>query len=172
MNKIILLGYMGSGKSTIAKLLAEKTTIPFIDLDDRIESQEKLSIKTIFETKGEIYFRKIEHAILKCLMESDESFILSLGGGTPCYAGNHKFLNGNRILSVYLKASISELSERLARDKSKRPAIASLRDDELSEFIAKHLFERSHFYNMADYTVTVDGKSPLAIVCEIETLLF
>lgn len=171
MVKIILLGYMGSGKSTIAKLAAKKMGLPFIDLDAKIEERENASVENIFERNGEIYFRKIEHEVFKELMASNENFLLSLGGGTPCYAGNHEFLNGFNITSIYLKASIKELCERLIKSKIKRPLIANMNNEELSEFIARHLFERSFFYTKATHTIVVDGKSPSLIVSQIELLV-
>ena len=171
MDKIILLGYMGCGKSTIAKLLAQQKGLPFKDLDEFIENRENISIKSLFELKGEIYFRKIEHDILKELTTSSESFVLSLGGGTPCYANNHELLKGPGISSVYLKASVTELYYRLIRNKAKRPLIAAMDNKELEEFIAKHLFERSYFYTKAMYTVSIDEKSPKTLVAEIEKLL-
>src|SRR5437867_4210828 len=107
--KIVLLGYMGSGKSIIGRLLAESLNILHSDLDQIIEKSEKQSIKNIFETKGEIYFRKIEHKIFHDLMVKTGKLILSLGGGTPCYANNHEFLNGEGVVSRYLKVSIDTL---------------------------------------------------------------
>ena len=104
---------MGSGKSTIAVFLAQKLQIPFKDLDQIIENETQMTIKTIFESKGEIYFRKLEHTILKQLMTLNESFVLSLGGGTPCYANNHEFLKGEGIVSFYLKVAIETLANRL-----------------------------------------------------------
>lgn len=171
MSKIILLGYMGSGKSTIAKLLAEKINIPFKDLDEIIEIEENLSIKNIFEQKGELYFRKIEHAALKKLTASAESFVLSLGGGTPCYSHNHRLIEGKGIVSIYLKASVEELYQRLSNEKDTRPLIAFLNNAERKEFIAKHVFERSFFYNKATNTVVVDHKNATQVVTEIENLL-
>jgi len=83
---IVLLGYMGCGKSSIGNELASKTAMEFLDLDDYIESQEKKSISQIFEDHGEIYFRKKEHLYLKEVLEKYKNSIISLGGGTPCFA--------------------------------------------------------------------------------------
>ena len=170
MNKIILLGYMGSGKSTIAQKLALSLNLPFIDLDQYIEQNENVSIKKLFESNKEIKFRKLEHQYLKELLANNDSFVLSLGGGTPCYANNHLLLQGDNITSVYLKASIETLTNRLKHEKDSRPLLANQPDDELSEFIAKHLFERSYFYTHAKHTIKVDGKSVETIVTEIAAL--
>ena len=170
MNKIILLGYMGSGKSTIAQKLALSVRLAFIDLDQYIEQIEKITIKTLFESNKEIQFRKLEHQYLKELIANSDSFVLSLGGGTPCYANNHLMLQGNGIASIYLKASIETLTERLKLEKDSRPLLANQSDAELSEFIAKHLFERSYFYTHASQTINVDGKSVDNIVAEITAL--
>lgn len=171
MKKIIVLGYMGSGKTTIAELLSEKTKIKTLDLDKIIEERLSLPVKTIFETKGEIYFRKIEHQIFSELMLNDEKIILSLGGGTPCYAGNHLLLKGEDVISVYLKASIETLYKRLLETNQNRPLLSDLEKEDMKEFIAKHLFDRSYYYNQATFKVAVDGKEAEAIVKEIESLL-
>jgi len=171
MNKIILLGYMGSGKTVIAALLAQKIGFEVKDLDALIEKREQLSVGEVFARKGEIYFRKIEHLLLKELMASNEQFVLSLGGGTPCYANNHELLNGNGVISIYLKANIDTLFDRLVPSKSQRPLLAEKSDEDLKEFIAKHLFERSYFYNKASQVIVVDAKSPETIVSEIGQLL-
>ncbi|GFD82090.1 shikimate kinase [Tenacibaculum sp. KUL118] len=170
--KIVLLGYMASGKSTIGRVLAEKMQIPFIDLDEYIEEKEGKTVSEIFENNGEIYFRKQEHVYLKKLLEKQNKFILSLGGGTPCYAGNMDVLiSVNDVKSVYLKTNITTIVDRLTNEKSKRPLVARLNKDELSEFVAKHLFERSYFYNKATYKLIVDNKSIHETVEELEKLL-
>lgn len=171
MQKIVLVGYMGVGKSTLGKMLSEKMNFKHIDLDTYIEAQELLSVKDIFSQKGEIYFRKVEHEAFKSLLETDENLIISTGGGTPCYANNHLLLNSDAVKSIYLKASISQLFERLKNDKSERPLIAKCSDEELQEFIAKNLFERSYFYNQSSFKINIDGKSPLALAEEILNLL-
>jgi shikimate kinase len=171
MKKIILLGYMGCGKSTIANKLSGMIQIPYIDLDEYIEKNEKLTIKQIFENHGEIHFRKLEHAYFLELLNSPTTNIIGLGGGTPCYANNHELLQGDGVTSIYLKASIDTLFNRLATNKSKRPLIADKSDEEMKEFIAKHLFDRSYYYNHAEYKVNVDDKSIEETVNDILNLL-
>src|SRR5690606_30914132 len=101
MKKIILLGYMGCGKSTIAQNLSKITNIPFLDLDNCIENRAGLSINEIFEKHGEIYFRKLEHQMFIELLGSSEESIIGLGGGTPCYANNHQLLKREHVTSIY-----------------------------------------------------------------------
>ncbi len=170
MRKIILIGYMGSGKTTLAKLLSEKIQIPSYDLDQIIEEKEQKSISDIFKTKGEIYFRKQEHLLFKEILDSPQNLILSLGGGTPCYANNHELLKDEETISIYLKASVDTILERLESVKD-RPLLSGMAKDEKQEFIAKHLFDRSYYYNQAKYTISVDGKSPERIVQDIILLL-
>lgn len=169
--KIVLLGYMASGKSTLGKHLAEKMQVPFIDLDMYIETQEKMTIKSIFKEKGEIYFRKIEHLYLKELLEDNTNTVLSLGGGAPCYAGNMNLISTSKVLSIYLQASIPTLSNRLLKEKRNRPLIADIPNDAVPEFVAKHLFERVPFYEKATYTVKIDEKEVKTVVSEIESFL-
>ncbi|QMU65002.1 MAG: shikimate kinase [Flavobacteriaceae bacterium] len=170
--KLVLLGYMGSGKTVIGKILSDKLFLPFIDLDRYIVEKEHASIAEIFKTKGEVYFRKIEHQYLKKLLSSNENFVLSLGGGTPCYAGNMNLItNTPAITSIYLNANISTLTNRLREEKEKRPLIDKLQDRDLTEFIAKHLFERNHFYEQATYKTDVSNKTIKTVVTEIRILL-
>ncbi|SFF27526.1 shikimate kinase [Flavobacterium xueshanense] len=171
MKKIILLGYMGCGKSTIANNLSKNIGIPFVDLDKKIEERVNLSINVIFEKHGEIYFRKLEHEVLVELLNSPEQLIIGLGGGTPCYADNHELLKGDNVVSIYLKASIQTLFSRLNHNKSKRPLIAAKNEDEMKEFIAKHLFDRSFYYNQAQYKVVVDYKTIDQTVLDIVAIL-
>lgn len=171
MKKIVLLGYMGCGKSTIAQNLSKITNIPFLDLDKIIEERAKMSINEIFEKHGEIYFRKLEHEIFVELLQSSENNIIGLGGGTPCYANNHELLKGENVASIYLKASIDTLYNRLVYNKSKRPLIANMNEEEMKEFIAKHLFDRSFYYNQAQHKVVVDDRSVEETVQDILEIL-
>lgn len=171
MKKIVLLGYMGCGKSTIAQNLSKITNIPFLDLDKCIEERANLSINEIFEKHGEVYFRKLEHEMFVELLQSSENNIIGLGGGTPCYANNHELLKGEGVTSIYLKASIATLYNRLVHNKSKRPLIANMNEEEMKEFIAKHLFDRSFYYNQAKHKVSVDNKSVEETVQDILEIL-
>ncbi|MGL2963723.1 shikimate kinase [Flavobacterium sp. RSB2_4_14] len=171
MQKVILIGYMAVGKTTIAQLLAIKMKWKWVDLDKTIEKKMNLSIKELFQQKGEIYFRRIEHEVFKELVENNERLIISTGGGTPCYANNHLFLNGDAVFSVYLQASIPVIFERLKKAKSERPLVANQTEDELKKFIAKNLFDRSYFYNQATVKINVDTKTPEEITDEIGQLL-
>ena len=171
MKKIILLGYMGCGKSTIAEKLSGLLHLPFVDLDKSIEAKSEMSINQIFETFGEVYFRKLEHDVFVELLATSKNQIIGLGGGTPCYANNHELLKGKGITSIYLKASVETLFNRLSHNKSKRPIVANKSEAELQEFIAKHLFDRSYYYNQAEYKVAVDGKSIDETVTDIMSIL-
>ena len=169
--KILLVGYMGVGKTSLGKKLEKKVGFSCYDLDELIEKKENSTIETIFKNKGEIYFRKVEHNLFKTFIERDEDFILSLGGGTPCYANNHLLLQKDDVISIYLKASIETLVEKLKNKRAKRPLIKNLSKDELQEYIAKHLFDRNFYYQNAKFKVNIDGKKKKEIVEEILQLI-
>lgn len=169
--KIILVGYMGSGKTTLGKVLADRLNVPFFDLDDYIESTEKKTIAEIFETDGQIKFRNKEHRYLTELLEKSGAMVLATGGGAPCYSGNMDLMLKASPNVFYLSVSIPELVKRLAPEKEKRPLIAHLSEDEMPEFLGKHLFERRNFYSQAHHTIACDKKSMEEILAEIELLL-
>lgn len=172
MKKLILIGYMGCGKTTISNELSKKLQIPVVDLDQFIEENLKMSVEKIFETKGELYFRKIEHQFFLELVQNEDRLIISTGGGTPCYYDNHLMLSQPNVVSIYLKASLETLFSRLQQnEKKQRPLVSHLDPDEAKEFIAKHLFERSFYYNQASNVIEVDGKSVDEIVNEINISL-
>ena len=168
--KLVFLGYMASGKSAVASDFSTLLNLEFIDLDAYIEKQEGASISEIFASKGEVYFRKKENHYLIDLLDQDRSFILSVGGGTPCFTGNMKIIQ-EKAISVYLKASIQTIYKRIVNEKSKRPLVAEIPDQDLEEFIAKHLFERAPYYKKASYTVNVDDKSIKDLSKEISELM-
>ncbi len=165
--KIVLIGYMGCGKSTIGKQLAIETALPFIDLDTYIETKEACSISQLFASKGEIYFRTQEHKYLQELLAKKNSFVLSLGGGTPCYSENNALLLAAGIETIYLKATVATLSERVRNSNENRPLLKGVSSSEYSAFIAKHLFERAPYYLEAKHIVTVDKRAVPLLVQEI-----
>ena len=165
-----MIGYMASGKSSIGKKLAKKMNLSFVDLDEYIAKEENLTIPDIFRTKGEIYFRKKETTYLNQLLQSKDNFILAVGGGTPCYGNNIDIINKNA-KSIYLKSSIQTIYNKLSKEKNKRkrPLVSAVKNKDLKEFIAKHLFERTLYYERASLTIVVDNKSKKEIVEEINS---
>lgn len=170
---IFLVGYMGSGKSTIGQKLSENLKYNFVDMDAYIATKEGMSIADLFRAKGEIYFRKTENHYLKEVIKMEEA-VIALGGGTPCYGNNMQLIIGSKkSKSIYLKASIPNLVKRLKDEKENRPLISHLTtEEELTEFIGKHLFERSQFYTQCDITISVDNKPVNEIVEEVISKLF
>lgn len=151
---------MASGKSTVGKQLSYETKLPFIDLDKYIEEKENTSITTIFNTQGEVYFRLKEHQYLKELITIKDNFILSLGGGTPCYANNMDLLlEDKKSISIYLQASVKTLVYRIKKSTQKRPLVDGLNHEKLMEFVAKHLFERTFFYEKATIKINIDNQT-------------
>jgi shikimate kinase len=169
--KIVLLGYMGCGKSVIGAFLAKQLQIPFYDLDQEIENETHNSITELFQSKGEIYFRKKENEVLKTFLTKEQDFVLGLGGGTPCYYNNHELLLQDGVFSVYLKATVDTLVSRLIKEKAQRPLLHNQDEVSLKDFINKHLFDRNFYYHQATKIVTVDDKSVEQIANEIKALL-
>jgi len=159
--KIVLIGYMGSGKSAVGKQLSNKLNHSFKDLDTEIERAEGLSVPQIFSEKGEIYFRKLENKTLKSLLALNEDFVLATGGGTPCYADSlTAMLQNENTVTIYLKTPLIVLGDRLFLEMGKRPLLTHLETKEqLMEYIGIHVFERSHFYNRAQITIEVGTDS-------------
>ena len=161
------MGYMGSGKSTVGKYISDRGNLSFIDLDTYIEQREELSINEIFRRKGEIYFRIKEAFYLKEVLDTKKNYVLSLGGGTPCYGTNMNSIKESTAISYYLRASIPTLVARLEKGKQNRPLIATLNDDQLMEYIGKHLFERAPFYEQAIFKMNINDTSVEEIADEI-----
>ena len=161
--KIVLVGYMGSGKTTVGRIVANHLNVNFLDLDTFIEEGEKMSVSAIFKEKGEIYFRKKEIEYLEKVFSIEDSFVLSLGGGTPCFGKNMELINEKTANSFYLNVGINELTDRLKKEKNHRPMISHLEDDKLTEFIGMHLFERSFFYNQAHHKIKSNNNRPTEI---------
>ncbi|WP_442846339.1 shikimate kinase [Leeuwenhoekiella sp. H156] len=158
--RIYLIGYMGSGKSTLGRAFAQKQKLNFIDFDAYLEKREQQSIASIFNEKGEIYFRKQEAKYLKELLQDREDAVVSLGGGTPCYGDAMERIKAAKGTSVYINVPVTELSNRLWKERDHRPVLKHQDTPEkLEEFVRKHLFERSFYYNQADVILRTQGQT-------------
>lgn len=144
---------MGAGKTTYGRRLAKQLNLQFIDLDQYIEKKHKSSIPYIFDLVGELGFRLIEHRTLLEVLQKD-NFVLSTGGGTPCFYDNINILSQNGI-SIYLKLLPKAIVTRLKNAKKKRPLVDNFSDEELISFVDVKMLEREEFYNKAN--VVVDG---------------
>lgn len=147
--KVFLIGYMASGKSTLGKALAGALTLPFIDLDVEIERTEGTSISEIVDSKGELHFRRVESAVLKDLLEQNDTGVFALGGGTPVFYNHMDLLNAEGE-TIFLDVPVGELAKRLEGD-IKRPLIQNKED--VAEFVAKHMFERRAYYSQAKHRI-------------------
>ncbi|MBR2114414.1 MAG: shikimate kinase [Prevotella sp.] len=154
MRRIILVGYMGSGKTTVGKALSKETGMMFYDLDWYIESRMRKSVSQIFAERGEEGFRKIEYNMLHEVAEF-EDVIISCGGGTPCFFDNMDYLNQQGDV-VYLKATPETLYKHLLMAKIERPLLKGKSSEELIAYITEHLKERSLFYEKARHILDVN----------------
>ncbi len=141
---VYLIGYMGSGKTTVGKKLSRKLNYRFVDLDAFIENKYRISVSGLFEKYDEKAFRLIEHEALKETFEMPDT-IVSTGGGTPCFYNNMEQMNRNGF-TVYLKADSKSLYHRLSDSKKMRPLLKGKTPDELLTHIENQLREREPFY--------------------------
>ena len=164
---LYLIGFMGVGKTTIGKQIAALNKVIFIDTDSQIEKETSKSIKEIFETDGEIAFRKLETDTIRSI---NRKAIIACGGGLPAHNNNIEYLKHKGTV-IYLKASTETLIKRLEKNKNKRPLISKLTNDKLLEFIRKILKEREKTFKQADYTIETDNKTVKEVLREINSLL-
>ena len=162
---------MGSGKSSVGRAVARNLNLEFKDLDNIIIEESGMSISDFIGDRGELAFRKLERQLL--LEHQNFDGIFSCGGGTPCYYDNAEWMV-SKGQAVYLRASPSWLHHRLASSRTrgiKRPQLTGVADQDLAEFIAKHLFERQHFYQMAQHKIAVDQNSKEQVIENLERLI-
>lgn len=153
MTRIIIIGYMGAGKTTVGKALSKELGITFYDLDWYIESRMHKTVAQIFAERGEEGFRKIERNMLHEVAEF-EDVIVSCGGGTPCFFDNMEYLN-QQGETVYLKADPKVLYGHLLMGKTVRPLLVGKSKEELLAFIHEQLEKREPFYTKAKHTLDV-----------------
>ncbi|MBR7053547.1 MAG: shikimate kinase [Prevotella sp.] len=154
MVRIIIIGYMGAGKTTVGKALSRELGIPFYDLDWYIESRMRKTVPQIFAQKGEEGFRIIEHNMLHEVAEF-EDVIISCGGGTPCFFDNMEYLNSQGE-TIYLKATPEVLHKHLRMGKTIRPLLLDKSPEEMLLFIREQLQHREPFYLKARHTLDVN----------------
>lgn len=147
MRPVFLIGYMGSGKSTLGRFVSQLTGLRFIDLDTYIEERYHMSVKQIFAAYGEAGFREREQAMLREVSDFEDT-IIACGGGTPCFFDNMDIMNACGT-TVFLDTGIDRLHQRLMRGRHKRPLIAEMDSEQLRNFIIESLAKREPFYSKA-----------------------
>jgi shikimate kinase len=151
---------MGSGKTHWGKQLSERLGIPFFDLDEVIISQEKRTIADIFTESGEEYFRVKEKEVLENLVDDNLSVVISCGGGTPCFFNNIEFMKKYGLV-VWLNTPIDVLGNRLLKQRSHRPVLSGISDEELRAYIIKKMNERRMYYEQAD--LVIDNENDMSV---------
>ncbi|OEF99608.1 hypothetical protein BHF71_08270 [Vulcanibacillus modesticaldus] len=160
---IILIGFMGSGKSSVGRELAKRLNVKHFDTDEEIEKSEQLSVKEIFETKGEQYFRQLEKKIFELTIKASLPAVISTGGGLVLSKNNRELMKDSYV--IFLDTSANEIYNRL-KDNKDRPLLNN--GKELTTTITDILGERQKIYQqIADLTVGTDGKQIEQIVDQI-----
>ncbi len=149
--KVFLIGFMGSGKTTAAKKLAEALNCGWLDMDQWIERDTGMSIPWIFEQQGELAFRDLEYRYLR-RMDHSIMQVVATGGGTPCHHGNMEYMN-KKGWTVYLKMSPEQLYSRLKDQKGHRPKLMEPREENLKDYIIQKIRDRAPYYEKAHIQV-------------------
>lgn len=164
MKPIFLIGYMGCGKSTLARAVSRAARLDLIDLDSYIEGRFHKSVPEIFAEGGEKHFRDLETRMLHEVAEF-EDVIIACGGGTPCFGDNMEYMN-SRGTTVWLDASVDRIHERLVKARRKRPLIANQTDEEIRRTIVDGLTTRLPYYRRATFTLPSDLLEDRAQIAE------
>jgi shikimate kinase len=146
--KIFLLGFMGSGKTYWGQQLAQKMNLPFFDLDAVVALTGGKTVTEIFSEQGEEYFRYQEKAALEKLIEENDAFVISTGGGTPCFFNNLDLMKDSGT-TIWLNTPVAVLLQRLSKEKQHRPLLKNIDDDDLRQTIIKKLGTRKIYYEQA-----------------------
>jgi len=150
--KVFLIGFMGSGKTYWGRLLSQKLSIPFFDLDEQVTTHAGKTIPELFAEQGEEQFRLMEKDLLHIITESHDSFVMACGGGSPCFFNNIDYMN-RAGTTIWINTPLETLFKRLVDEKVQRPLIRDLSDDQLKGFIIKKFADRKIYYEQADVIV-------------------
>ncbi|HAM97600.1 MAG TPA: shikimate kinase [Marinilabiliales bacterium] len=164
--RIFLIGFMGCGKTTAGRLLAQLINYQFIDLDELIVQKKGMSVATLFENEGEENFRLLEKQVLAEVFEMRQ-VVVATGGGAPCFFDNMEQMNKHGI-SVYIKLTPKALLSRLRNAKEQRPLLKNKSETELLEFITQMLQKREPFYLKAMLNIEGIGLTASDILRVIE----
>ena len=170
LNKIFLVGYMGAGKTTAARRLAQRLGWEVADTDDLFEKKYKISVCDFFNKYDEPLYRKLESEVLK-ETEHLENVVISTGGGTACYFDNMDWMNQHG-LTVFHRISQKAVVDRLVHAKRKRPLAEGKTEEELAAFVEQHYTSRLPFYEQARVTVKAEDLDLDSLVKQIEELRF
>ncbi len=166
--KLFLIGLPGSGKTTLAKQLASKIPLPYLDLDQEIEKAEQKTIAEIFKGRKEDYFRKVESQLLKSWCTSDFSFVMATGGGAPCFFDNIKTMNELGI-TIFLDVPTIEIAKRIVSSKGEeRPLLKASGIDGLKDQIEFLRSQRIGFYKQAKMSFAGNQISSSQILDELK----
>ena len=160
--RIYLVGYMGSGKSTLGRKLAGFTGYHFIDLDKYIEERQCRTVPQIFAEEGEAAFREKERKALQEVSEFSD-VVVATGGGAPCFYDNMEVMNRTGI-TIFLDIAPEILAKRLMKSKTERPLIKGKSPEELQKFIAENLARRRPFYELARIRIDREDIAPAEIL--------
>ena len=159
MKPLFLIGYMGCGKSTLGRKLAQRLSVGFADTDALIEAREGAAVADIFQLAGESYFRRAERAVLDELIDSGRPLVVSTGGGLPVWEDNMARMNAAGT-TVYLRRTAEQIAGRLSPyGRRKRPRLRGLSDEELVAFMRRDMASREAFYAQACCVVECAGRS-------------
>lgn len=167
--RIYLIGYMGSGKSTVSKRLARMFHLRSYDLDELFEQRYKVSIPNFFEKYDESLFRRLESQLLKetAILENA---VIATGGGTPCFYDNMDWMNHLGI-TIFLEMSLPGILYRVRNSKKKRPLLADKNEDEIARFVQEHLRHRNIYYSQAQLIIPAESIDYSAMADSVSALL-
>jgi len=164
--KVFVTGFMGVGKSFVAKKLAKNLHLKFYDLDKMIENELNFSVFDCVKNWGEELFREIESSVLKNFVQNNDNFVMACGGGTPCFNNNIKLINENGI-SIFIEMPPKAIFSRLKNTKNIRPLLNEYKDELLLQRIEELLEERQNFYSQAKIKINALDYNIDNIISEI-----